>query len=102
MKNSKCPNKILNLLFILNILFNLSVEDIFNNPLLISETDNPLPIRGSSGSYYIFTSGEIITLYSNGLIKSTRSFATYNAPYVWVSNQTNTFILTLSFLQTKC
>ena len=66
MKNSKCPNRIINSFFILNILFNLSVEDIFNNPLLISEKDNPLPIRGASGTYYIFTSGEQIILYSNG------------------------------------
>ena len=91
MKNSKCPNKIINLLFILNILFNLSVEDIFNNPLLISEKDNPLPIRGASGTYYIFTSGEQIILYSNGEIKSTRTYETYNAPYVWVASKTNSF-----------
>ena len=93
MKELKSHHKILNILFLLNILFILSKEDIFNNPLLVAENENPISIRGSSGAYYIFTSGRHIKLTSTGQIESSNTFPTYNAPYVWIADQNNNYYI---------
>ena len=67
----------------------LTKEDIFNNLLLISENANPVIIRGSSGSYYIYTSGGHITIKTTGDIQ-TKSFPEYNAPYIFISDESTT------------
>ena len=93
MKSSKLPKKIFNIVFILNILFIFSKEDIFNNPLLVSETANPIPIKGASGYYYIYTSGKFIKLNPDGRINSTKTSKTYNAPFIWVSTEKNNYFI---------
>ena len=89
MKINKFYWSIINNYFLILIFIKLTKEDIFNNPLLISENANPVVIRGSSGSYYIYTSGEHITIKTTGEIQS-KTFPTYNAPYIFISDESTT------------
>ena len=89
MKNNKCYLKIINNFFLILIFIKLTKEDIFNNPLLISENANPVIIRGSSGSYYIYTSGGHITIKTTGEIQK-NSFPTYDSPYIFISDESTT------------
>ena len=68
------------------IFFILSKEEIINNPLLISEKENPIIIHLTIGIYYIYTSGEFIIIKSNGEIQ-TKTFATYDTPYIWIADE---------------
>ena len=87
MKHLKFHKIIIDILIIIQSLIILKTEDIFNNPLLIAEKGNPVAVRGVSGSYYIFTSGQQIILNSKGEIQSRYSFPSYNAPYIWIADE---------------
>ena len=93
MKFLKTFFKRINIFFTFNFLIVLSFEDIFNNPLLISESENPIPIKGKGGNYYIYSSGKLVTLNSNGEIQSIKSFPTFNAPYVWIADQSGNYYI---------
>ena len=92
MKNFKNPNKIMNIFFILNILLILSKEEIINNPILLSENEKPLFIKATSGTYYIYTSGELITIKVTGEI-TTQTFPVYGYPYIWISSEGNNYYI---------
>ena len=78
-------------LFLINILFLLTKEEIINNPIKISEHSNPIILIVNT-QYYIFTSGEkIIVNKETGEIDSISSFATYSNPYILCRTQENNF-----------
>ena len=88
MENNKFYLNIIKYIFLLLIFIKLTKGDIFNNPLLISENANPVIIRGSSGSYYIYTSGGHITIKTTGEIER-KTFPSYNAPYIFISDESS-------------
>ena len=90
MKKCNIPKKIFYILFILHTLLTLTKEEIFNNPLLISEKPNPIIVKGANGYYYLFTSGIAYVLDSNGaVIETNKNFAEYSNPYTWINDQNN-------------
>lgn len=84
MKNNKFHLKIIKDFISILILIILTKKKIFYNPLLISENANPVIIRGSSGSYYIYTSGEHITLKTTGEIQK-KLFLHIMPYYIFIS-----------------
>ena len=93
MKNIN-EKKILRIFFILNILFLSSKEAIINNPILISEHENPIfLVTSDRNNYIICTSGEIIILNTNGEIQSRNDFPTYSFPYVWIVDESNNYYI---------
>ena len=86
-------HKILNMFFIFNILYlQFKSEDIINNPILISESINPIFIKATSGAHYIYTSGKLITIKSTGEI-TTSTFPSYGFPYIWLSDEGNNYYI---------
>ena len=85
--------KINKLFFIIIFIFELSKEDIINNPILISNNPNPI-ILTSSTQYIIFTSGKrIIMEKETGNIVSTSSLVEYTKPYVLCSDESNNYYI---------
>ena len=86
-------HKILNIFFILNIFYlPFKSEDIINNPILISESINPIFIKATSGSLYIYTSGALITIKSTGE-KTITTFPSYGFPYIWLADEGNNYYI---------
>ena len=85
--------KIINIFLILTIIL-ISKEAIINNPVLISEHGNPITLLSSDNNYYIVcTSGEIVRVKTSGEIQSRNTFPTYNAPYIWMTDESSNHFL---------
>ena len=85
--------RIINIIFILNIFFLLTKEEIINNPIKISDYSNPI-ILTTNTQYVIYTSGQRIILnMETGEIESTTDFYTYNKPYILCKDESNNFYI---------
>ena len=79
------------ILFLINILFPSSKEEVINNPIKISDHSYPIILQTDT-QYYILTSGEkIFVEKETGEIKSNSSFISFSFPYVLCQTQSNIY-----------
>ena len=85
--------KIQNILYIINFLILIKNEDIIKNPFLVTNHGNPIFLQNTN-NYFIYTSGEIIIINrATGEITSTSAFGTYGNPYIWITDESNSYFI---------
>ena len=85
--------KIQNILYIINFLVLITKQDIIKNPFLVTNHGNPIFLQNTN-NYFIYTSGEIVIINrATGEITSTSAFGTYGNPYIWITDESNSYFI---------
>jgi len=77
----------LRFIFLLSLFHSYKEEEIINNPIMVSDHQNPL-VLAYNDKYIILTSGQrVIVNKETGIIESSNNFCEYSSPYVLGSTE---------------